>query len=328
VQHIQAVFQRLVSGKLSLLSGPNWEVLMNRRTWRTIAVAILLCWEVRTASATNLVTNGSFEGGTVVDPATGDILPAGWTLGPPSPANLSKINIDSATNPATDLGPEDGTHYARFQPPATNGTRDCLLQDISTVAGKQYVVSFWVAATSTSVGNNSGMDPVWDENTVNATALGTNKFYFPANNTAPVAYQFFSFLETATTNLTRLDFHGIDQNGSILLDNVAVALFSVQRGDFNRDGQVTTADIPAMLTALTDLNTYASDNSLSPTQLAVVGDFDNSGTVTNSDIQGLLDLVASVSGGSPTAVPEPASLFLILSGAVAISVRRFKHRKL
>jgi hypothetical protein len=94
------------------------------------------------------------------------------------------------------------------------------------------------------------------------------------------------------------------------------------RGDFNRDGQVTAADIPAMLTALTDLNSYASTNSLSPTQLAAIGDFDSSGAVTNRDIQGLLDLVSSQGGGSAAAVPEPMSLCLLIIGVWAMIAGR------
>jgi hypothetical protein len=92
----------------------------------------------------------------------------------------------------------------------------------------------------------------------------------------------------------------------------SLMLTATIRGDFSRDGQVTAADIPAMLSALTDLNAYTSARSLSPAQLVVIGDFDNSGTVTNRDIQGLLDFVASQGGGSATAVPEPATLVLLL----------------
>ena len=86
-------------------------------------------------------------------------------------------------------------------------------------------------------------------------------------------------------------------------------------GDFNRDGQVTAADIPAMLSALTDLNAYLSARSLSPAQLVVIGDFDNSGSVTNRDIQGLLDLVASQGGGASAI------------GARAIDALSFDHRR-
>jgi hypothetical protein len=90
-------------------------------------------------------------------------------------------------------------------------------------------------------------------------------------------------------------------------------------GDFNRDGQVTSSDIPAMLVALTDLNFYASADSLTPTQLVAIGDFDNSGSVTNRDIQGLFDLVASHGGGgSVAAVPEPASLVLLSTGVLVL----------
>lgn len=177
------------------------------------------------ASANNLVANGSFEGSTYVDQNTGDLMPSGWTVGPPSPAALSKLNVSSTTDAATELGPEDGAHYMRFQSPANNGTRDCLLEDLVTTAGQSYNVSFWVADTSTSVGNNVGLNPVWDENTANQSTMGTNQFYYAPTNTGPVPYQLFSFTEVASTNLTRIDFHGIDTNGSILVDNVVVSPF-------------------------------------------------------------------------------------------------------
>jgi hypothetical protein len=96
------------------------------------------------------------------------------------------------------------------------------------------------------------------------------------------------------------------------------------RGDWNRDGQVTSVDIPTMLTALTDLTAYATTNSLSPTQLALIGDFDSSGTVTNRDLQGQLDLVISLGGGSVASVPEPSSIVLLALAlpTIVITVRR------
>ena len=102
----------------------------------------------------NALVNGDFEGGTYS--GTGDNLPNSWILGPPSNSALSKVNVDSAVNAPTDLGPESGSFYLRFQSPETDGSRDCVLQDFSTVALQQYTVSFWVAITSTSVGNTFG----------------------------------------------------------------------------------------------------------------------------------------------------------------------------
>ncbi len=99
------------------------------------------------------------------------------------------------------------------------------------------------------------------------------------------------------------------------------------QGDWNRDGQVTEADILSMLSALTDLSSYESTNSLSPTQLAAIGDFDGSGTVTNRDLQGLLDLVASQSGaGSVAAVPEPNALILLALAFPAVAGIALRRR--
>jgi autotransporter-associated beta strand protein len=121
---------------------------------------------------------------------------------------------------------------------------------------------------------------------------------------------------------------GLIWNTSLLYVNGVLKVTDANHlpGDFNRDGQVTAADIPAMLTALTDLNTYASNNSLSPAQLAAIGDFDGDGQVTNRDIQGLLDLVASLGGGSVAAVPEPSTAIMAALGLVCCLARRKRSR--
>ncbi len=92
-------------------------------------------------------------------------------------------------------------------------------------------------------------------------------------------------------------------------------------GDFNRDGQVTSADIPAMLSALTDLNAYKTQYGLSDPNLIAIGDLNNSGTLTNADLQPLLDLIANNSGsGSVAAVPEPTAIVLCLLAAPILTV--------
>jgi endonuclease I len=105
-----------------------------------------------------------------------------------------------------------------------------------------------------------------------------------------------------------------------VLANVAFRL-----GDFNIDGVVTGADITAMMKALTDLNLYESDHSLTNPNLLAIGDLNSDGAITNSDIQPLLDLVAS-GAGSIAAVPEPSGFLLIAVGSVLVAWRKKKLR--
>jgi hypothetical protein len=99
-------------------------------------------------------------------------------------------------------------------------------------------------------------------------------------------------------------------------------------GDFNRDHQVTAADIPAMLKALTNLGAYQGQNVLTASQLLAIADLDLSGTITNSDIQMLLAIVSTLAGsGSVSAVPEPSSWMLALPGLLAAAAYRKRSRR-
>jgi hypothetical protein len=265
------------------------------------------------ARGANIVVNGDFEGGTFVDAGTGDVLPNGWTNGPPSPATLSKINVDTAVNAAVELGPESATHYARYQSAATNGTADCLLQDLTTVQGQAYTVSFWIAATSTSVGNPSGINPVWDENRANQVSMGVGQLFAPATNTGPVAYQHFSFIETASSTTTRLDFHGTDANGSILLDNVSVTPVMVA-GDFNGDGHVGPDDYVVWKSTFGSIAMLAADGN---------GD----GVVNAADYTVWRDHLEAGSGAGASVVGEPSSASLVAVGAVAMELARLVWRR-
>ncbi len=78
----------------------------------------------------------------------------------------------------------------------------------------------------------------------------------------------------------------------------ALAQSPLVKGDFNRDGQVNSADITSMFTALTDLKKYQVDRQLSSADLLVVADVNGDLAVNNRDIQKLLDIVAASGGGS------------------------------
>jgi len=97
-------------------------------------------------------------------------------------------------------------------------------------------------------------------------------------------------------------------------------------GDINQDGVVNNADIPAFLTALTDLNAYKTLRSFNDSQMITVADTNYDDIVTNSDIQTLLNLVAG-GGGSLAAVPEPSTLALLAIGGAFLVGRRVRTNR-
>jgi uncharacterized protein YjbI with pentapeptide repeats len=113
--------------------------------------------------------------------------------------------------------------------------------------------------------------------------------------------------------------------GEVTLSNVPGLLVL---GDLSRDGQLTSADIQAMLKALTDLSAYQTANGLSDAALVLLADLNDDQAVNNRDIQGLLNMLANT-GGSVTTIPEPTSIVLTACGLfvlVAIA-RRGQHQR-
>jgi hypothetical protein len=88
------------------------------------------------------------------------------------------------------------------------------------------------------------------------------------------------------------------------------------KGDINLDGHVNTADISAMLAALTDLPAYEAANGISSTDLLTNADLDGDHAFTNADLQSLLNYLKAESGSLPLAVPEPSAGGLLAVGAL------------
>jgi hypothetical protein len=185
----------------------------------TLAVLFLFAAESR---ANNIVVNGDFEGGTYSE--YGDAVPSGWWLSPVDDVSLSNCNVSGSVNALFDLGPESGTHYLAFAADETDGSQDCLYQDLPTVAGQLYQITFWVALTSGSLGANAYLDPEWDQGGANDTFMRNSSYYGSSATNAPESYEMFSFDETASQSSTVLYFHGVDANGgTIMVDNVSVS---------------------------------------------------------------------------------------------------------
>ena len=88
-----------------------------------------------------------------------------------------------------------------------------------------------------------------------------------------------------TQNSTRLN------EGGLVITTDLGTITVPTLGDWDLDGQRTEADIPAMLSALTDLPHYKSQHGLSDAQLLAIGDTNHDNVVSNRDLQGMLDLV-------------------------------------
>jgi hypothetical protein len=83
----------------------------------------------------------------------------------------------------------------------------------------------------------------------------------------------------------------------------------VPPGDFNRDGHVNAADIPAMMNALANIPAYESATGLNAQQLEEIGDVNGDGVFNNADVQALINLLQA-GGGSTNPVPEPSTFLL------------------
>jgi arabinogalactan endo-1,4-beta-galactosidase len=107
----------------------------------------------------------------------------------------------------------------------------------------------------------------------------------------------------------------------------SMSVFAPVRGDFNGDGEFTAADIPAMLTALSNLSAYESANSLTAPDMLDIGDFNGDGKITNADLQGMLAALQADEGSS-TVAPEPAAGWLLAVSSLAMLHGLRRKRKM
>jgi hypothetical protein len=86
----------------------------------------------------------------------------------------------------------------------------------------------------------------------------------------------------------------------------------VVSGDFNRDNQLTSADLDDMFLALTNKSNYESLRGVPDPGLLTIGDLNNDQSFNNLDIQAMLQLLNHPGGGQLIGVPEPSGLVLAI----------------
>ena len=162
-----------------------------------------------------LIANGSFESGAQ---SNMNNLP-GWPWVGPADNNSDYGVAQSSVAPAV---AEQGNFYAYFHGHPTDGSQDCLGQDLNLTVGAQYTFSCYLATDGTTFGANASMYIVV------GTSFGIDYSqdvllvaYLP-NSSNALPYQKFTTNFTATTGSEIISFHGVDATSSILLDNVSM----------------------------------------------------------------------------------------------------------
>jgi hypothetical protein len=161
-------------------------------------------------------TNGSFELG-VTGPTSPLTSSTGWSqwLGPASSGSDFGVAM-SSTPPKI---AQDGSFYAFFH--ATDNVADCVGQQLNTVVGQTYLVSFWLATDGPTNAQSSQMQLSWGPDFA-ATSRDAVVTPFQSTSATALPYQHMTQSFTAVTNHDILAFHGFDATSDILLDNVTV----------------------------------------------------------------------------------------------------------
>jgi hypothetical protein len=113
-------------------------------------------------------------------------------------------------------------------------------------------------------------------------------------------------------------------NDGLANGNTATKQITVQSalvpGDFNFNGHLDADDIPALLSAFTNLSGFQSTHQLYGANLLTLADLNGDGFVRNSDIQRLLDMVAALGGGSGSSTSGVAGSAQTTNSSAAPSV--------
>jgi hypothetical protein len=181
-------------------------------------VAIAAQGGLARAQASLGFTNGSFESG-VSGPVSPFTSSTGWNawLGPASSGSDYGVAM-SSTPPKV---AEDGSFYAFFH--ANQNITDCIGQQLNTVVGQQYAVSFWWATDGPTTAESTQLQVSWGPD---FGASSNDVVVTPYQGTSATAlpYQHTTLSFTALTAHPILAFHAFDATSDILLDNVTVTV--------------------------------------------------------------------------------------------------------
>jgi hypothetical protein len=166
-----------------------------------IAFCLFVAVPQSKAAGCGLVTNCGFE--------TGDFT--GWTLsGNDVPGELNNLYGVEGTDPLDGIAPFAGSYQAFIGDLTSNATT--LSQDLTTVTGATYTVSFWAAQDTT---------PTTQYGNELDASLGSGAL--DLSNVSIEGYTHYTFTDVATSTSTVLSLTVGNGLGEFLLDNIAVS---------------------------------------------------------------------------------------------------------
>jgi Concanavalin A-like lectin/glucanases superfamily len=246
-----------------------------------------MIWDVFIPQATATTGWVSFYNTTAVNGNDGDLF-----LDPGNALGISGIYDGSA--------PYDQWHRIAVTLDATNVTEDGL---------RKYINGALVGAQDAG-----GVDGRW---TLYAPNDGDpdpyEHFFILADNDFdhdPGYISSFYFVDRVLTDAEIAAIGGADADG--------ILASTLVKGDMNNDSAVDNEDISGFVLALIDLDAYQTSTGL--TDGVARGDINNDAALDNEDIGPFVTLLL---GGGAAAVPEPASVvLLVLGGAGVLRIRR------
>jgi Protein of unknown function (DUF642)/PEP-CTERM motif len=194
---------------------------MNNSRLCLVLFALLLCHAARA----NLLTNASFESppvpaGGFTSFASGSIAIPAWTVGGAA-GGVSVVSGTFAQGCCT-FAAEDGAQWLDLTGSGVNAVEG-VKQNVTTIPGAQYLVSFWVG----NVFDPTGIFGTTSSVNVRTLGVGATSFgIFTNASTVPgvQVWQQFSLTFTAVTTTTMLDFVNADpsNDNSNGLDNISL----------------------------------------------------------------------------------------------------------
>lgn len=182
---------------------------------RQLLLALFSLLVLTTAAPAQVILNGDFE--------TGDL--SSWTQF----GDTDFSGVDSAN-------PNTGTFAGSFGPPTAGG----ITQDVATVIGQAYEITYFLSVSSFGSPEDNSFQA--DFGTTNLQTL---------TNATDSGYVSFTFLATATANLTPLSFTFQNGPGVWNLDDVSISTASVGVPEISSHGAAQPLALMVLMLFLT-----------------------------------------------------------------------------